>query len=164
MNGQFTQRFEEVLRIIQKGIASNGGIKKTGKVWERIGRLKVKYSPIHQYNEITVSDNGKGTATNLVFEKKPGTNIDDTAGIYFLRTSLNGKEEQTLWMIHNLIREIEHTFRVLKTDLDLRPIYHKTIDAPMAHLHLGLLAYWLVSTIPYQLKLQGINNCWSGIV
>jgi len=34
----------------------------------------------------------------------------------------------------------------------------------MAHLHLGLLAYWLVSTIHYQLKLQGINNNWSEIV
>jgi len=53
---------------------------------------------------------------------------------------------------------------VLKTDLDLRPIYHKTDDASMAHLHLGLLAYWLVSTIRYQLKLQGTNNNWSEIV
>ena len=164
MNGQFTQRFEEGLRAIQKGIVSKGGIKKTAKVWERIGRLKEKYSSTHQYYKITVSDNGKGTATNLDFEKKAGTNIEDKAGIYFLRTSLNGREEKILWMIYNLIREIEYTFRVLKTDLDLRPIYHKTDDASMAHLHLGLLAYWLVSTIRYQLKLQGINNNWSEIV
>ena len=164
MNQQFTQRFEEGLRAIQKGIASKGGIKKTAKVWERIGRLKEKYSSTHQYYQITVSDNGKGTATNLDFEKKAGTTIDDKAGIYFLRTSLDGREEQTLWMIYNLIREIEYTFRVLKTDLDLRPIYHKTDDASMAHLHLGLVAYWLVSTIRYQLKLQGINHNWSEIV
>ena len=32
------------------------------------------------------------------------------AGIHFLRTSLNGKEEQTLWAIYNVIREIESTF------------------------------------------------------
>jgi hypothetical protein len=164
MNELFTRRFEEGLRAIQKGIASKGGIKKTAKVWERIGRLKEKYPSTHQYYEITVSDNGKGTATNLGFEKKAGATIDDKAGIYFLRTSLNGKEEQTLWMIYNLIREIEYTFRVLKTDLDLRPIYHKTDNASMAHLHLGLIAYWLVSTIRYQLKLQGINQNWSEIV
>jgi transposase len=126
--------------------------------------LKEKYSSTHQYYQITVSDNGKGTATNLDFEKKAGTTIDDKAGIYFLRTSLNGLKEQTLWMIYNLFREIEYTFRVLKTDLDLRPIYHKTDDASMAHLHLGLVAYWLVSTIRYQLKLQGINHNWSEIV
>jgi len=34
----------------------------------------------------------------------------------------------------------------------------------MAHLHLGLLAYWIVSTIRYQLKLQGIHHDWSEIV
>jgi len=36
--------------------------------------------------------------------------------------------------------------------LDLRPIYHKNDDATIAHIHLGLLAYWLVNTIRYQLK------------
>ena len=164
MNDQFSRRFEEGLRGIQKSISSKGGTKKTDKVWERIGRLKEKYSSTHQYYDITVSDNGKGTATSLFFEKKSGITMDEKAGIYFLRTSLNGKEEKTLWMIYNLIREIEYTFRVLKTDLDLRPVYHKTDEASMAHLHLGLLAYWLVSTIRYQLKQLGINHGWSEIV
>ncbi len=67
--------------------------------------------------------------------------------MYLLRTNLNEKEEQTQWKIYNTIREIEYTFRVLKTGLDLRPIYHKTDVASMAHLHLGLLAYWVVNTI-----------------
>ena len=34
----------------------------------------------------------------------------------------------------------------------------------MAHLHLGLLAYWLVATIRYQLKQKGINSDWREIV
>ena len=53
--------------------------------------------------------------------------------------------------------------RTLKTDLDLRPIYHKNDDATMAHLHLGLLAYWLVNTIRHQLKQSGINDDWKEI-
>lgn len=52
----------------------------------------------------------------------------------------------------------------MKTDLDLRPIYHKTDDASMAHLHLGMLAYWLVATIRYQLKQKGVNSDWREIV
>ena len=55
-------------------------------------------------------------------------------------------------------------FRCLKTDLDLRPIYHKNDDATMAHLHLGILAYWLVNTIRYQLKKQKINHNWQEII
>ena len=34
----------------------------------------------------------------------------------------------------------------------------------MAHLHLGLLAYWVVNTIRHQLKQKGINNEWRDIV
>jgi hypothetical protein len=164
MYDQFSQRFEEGLRGIHNGIISKGGTKKTNKVWERIGRLKEKYASVHQYYEITVTDNDNGIATSLAFDKKAEAQIEGKAGIYFLRTSLNGKNEQTLWDIYNIIREIEYTFRVLKTDLDLRPIYHKTDDASMAHLHLGLLAYWLVSTIRYQLKQQDANHDWSEIV
>ena len=164
MYSQFAQRFEEGICGIQNGISSKGGTKKTDKVWERIGRLKEKYASVHQYYEITVRDDGKGTATGLVFEKKAEAPMEGKAGIYFLRTSLNGRDEQTLWLIYNVLREIEYTFRVLKTDLDLRPIYHKTDSASMAHLQLGLLAYWIVSTVRYQLKHHKINHSWSEIV
>ncbi len=34
----------------------------------------------------------------------------------------------------------------------------------MAHLHLGLLAYWVVNTIRYQLKQRGIKNQWIDLV
>jgi len=34
----------------------------------------------------------------------------------------------------------------------------------MAHLHLGILAYWLVVTIRYQLKQKGYNHDWREIV
>ena len=73
-------------------------------------------------------------------------------------------DEVVVWNIYNTIREIENAFRTLKTDLDLRPIYHKSDKATMAHLHLGIMAYWLVNTIRYQLKNNKINSCWSEIV
>jgi transposase len=163
MHNQFTLRFEEGLRAIANGIGKKGGTKKLEKVWERIGRMKEKYPSVHQNYDITVSDNGNGTATSLSFCQKANTQAQAEAGVYFLRTSLD-LDEKTTWFIYNAIREIEYTFRVLKTDLDLRPIYHKTDKASMAHLHLGLLAYWLVSTIRYQLKQKGYNHDWREIV
>lgn len=164
MNGLLAQRFEEGIKSINDGIAKKGGTKKLNKVHERIGRLKQKYPSVHKYYDIAVTDNGNGIATNASYEHKKGEDPDKKAGIYFLRTSLNEKDERTLWTIYNIIREIEYTFRVLKTDLDLRPIYHKTDKASMAHLHLGLLAYWLVSTIRYQLKQKGFQSDWREIV
>jgi|WetSurMetagenome_2_1015567.scaffolds.fasta_scaffold86338_1 hypothetical protein len=164
MNGLLSQRFEEGIQSIQEGISKKSGTKKLNKVYERIGRLKEKYPSVHNYYDIIVTDNGNGTAASICCKHKTGEDTDKQAGIYFLRTSLTGNDEKTLWTIYNVLREIEYTFRVLKTDLDLRPIYHKTDDASMAHLHLGILAYWLVATIRYQLKQQGVNSNWREIV
>ncbi len=85
-------------------------------------------------------------------------------GYYLLRTTLDANQEEIQWQIYNVVREVESTFRILKPDLDLRPIYHKTDKAAMAHLHPGLLAYWLVNTIRHQLKQKGIHTQWKEIV
>ena len=85
-----------------------------------------------------------------------------TLGLYFLRTSLLVQDEVMIWNIYNTIREIESSFRTLKTDLDLRPVYHKSDAGIMAHL--GLLAYWIVNTVRCKLKAQGINSNWQEIV
>lgn len=161
MNSRFSQRFEQGLSQIKESLDKKSGIKKQEKVWERIGRLKTKYPSIHKYYDISTEADDKGIVTNITWKQKP---LDKKEGHYLLRTTLNEKDEHTQWTIYNIIREIEATFRTLKTDLDLRPIYHKTDEASMAHLHLGLLAYWVVNTIRYQLKQKGIKNEWRDIV
>jgi hypothetical protein len=164
MNGLLSQRFEEGIQAIGEGIRKKGGTKKLDKVYERVGRLKQKYPSVHKYYDINVDGDGKGTATSISCVHKKGVDPDKKAGIYFLRTTLDEKNEKTLWDIYNVIREVEYTIRVLKTDLDLRPVYHKTDEAAMAHLHLGILAYWLVATIRYQLKQKGYKHDWKEIV
>lgn len=164
MNGLLSQRFEDGIENIRNGILKKGGTKKLEKVYERLGRLKEKYPSVHKYYDITIMKNEQGLAAGIKCAHKTGVDPDKKAGIYFLRTSLKGQDETILWTIYNTIREIEYTFRVLKTDLDLRPIYHKTDDASMAHLNLGILAYWIVNTIRYQLKQKGYNFDWREIV
>jgi transposase len=163
MNGLLAQRFEEGIQQIDAATKKKGGTKKLDKVYERIGRLKQKYPSVHRYYDITVADDGNGISTAVSCTHKKGDDPEKREGIYFIRTSLKENNEQTLWIIYNTIREIESAFRVLKTDLDLRPIYHKTDEASMAHLHLGLLAYWLVATIRHQLKQKGFNKDWKEI-
>jgi transposase len=160
------QGYEEQLHLIQQSLFKPRGIKKLDKVQQRIGRAKQKYPSIHHFYNIHLEiDNDAQTVKDLYWQKdiaKAGE-ANNKLGVYFLRTNLEGTDEALEWMIYNTIREIEATFRVLKTDLDLRPIYHKNDDSTMAHLHLGLLAYWLVNTIRHQLKQSGIKDDWQEI-
>lgn len=181
MNEQFRSRFEADLQKIADSLTKKGGVKQEDKVYERIGRVKQKYPSIQRYFDIEVEvkedvkintkkretqadQEKKRIVTSLNWSIKEGVDINARSGVYFLRTSLEGNSEAILWQLYNIIREIEATFRVLKTDLDLRPIYHKNDDSTMAHLHLGLLAYWAVNTVRYQLKKQGIHSGWREII
>jgi hypothetical protein len=51
----------------------------------------------------------------------------DNLGTYFIRTSMDMKNEVIVWNAYNTIREIESTFRSLKTDSDFRPEYTTAI-------------------------------------
>ena len=180
MNQQFRSRFEEGLQKIADSLTKKGGVKQEDKVYERIGRLKQKYPSIQRYfdiglevkEEVAVKGKKKGQtgqenkriATSIKWSVKEGVDINARSGVYFLRTSLEANNEGILWQFYNTIREIEATFRVLKTDLDLRPIYHHKDENTMAHLNLGLLAYWVVNTVRHQLKVQGIHSGWREIV
>lgn len=162
MHQNFTSHFEQGLEQILLGITKKGGTKKLVKVWERIGRLKEKYPSAHRFYQIEV-ESKNDNATDLTWKKiVPPARKNE--GVYFLRTSLKKIDEDTFWMIYNTIREIESSFRTLKTDLLIRPVFHKTDDNTVAHLNLAVLAYQLVNTIRFQLKAKGINHDWSHLV
>jgi hypothetical protein len=160
MKNKFVERYKQELTQINNGLNKKGGTKKKEKVWERIGRIKQKYPSINKHYLIDVITNDNGIVTKVEWKQKP---VPKREGKYLLRTNLDEKNEHTQWAIYNTIREVESTFRLLKTDLDLRPVFHKTDDAAMAHLHLGLLAYTVVNTMRHQLKQKGIDNEWRDI-
>lgn len=164
MESHFSQHYEEALEQIKQSLHKKGGTKKLDKVWERVGRLKERYPTANKYYNISVDADATNTiAMNLTWTKiTPKTKSGE--GVYFVRTSLDKQQETTLWTIYNTLTEIEATFRVLKTDLSLRPIFHQKDENTEAHLFLGLLAYQLVATVRYQLKMHNINHDWRNIV
>ena len=166
INNRFEQGYEQQLTLIKQGLTKPRGIKRVDKVQQRIGRAKQKYPSVHQRYNISFDINeATKTVTNIYWQKniQKAQEANNNIGIYFLRTNIEDTEESLEWMIYNTIREIESTFRILKTDLDLRPVYHQNDASTIAHLHLGLLAYWLVNTIRHQLKQAGIKDDWKEI-
>lgn len=164
MNQQFEQRFKLEITKIRASLHKKNGVKKLDKVHQRVGRAIGKYPSIAKHYQIEVLSENDQATDIILHEQKSYQENQKQTGSYFIRTNLQTKEENTIWTIYNTIREIESSFRCLKTDLDLRPIYHKNDNASMAHLHLGLLAYWLVNTIRYQLKTQNIKHNWQEII
>ena len=166
MNRQWRERFEQELTKARDALGRKGGKKTYEKVIERVGRAIQKYPSIAKYYVIDYyreESNPKNMA-DIQWRIAVPENVDRQSGIYFLRTNVESLDEKSTWDYYNLIREIECTNRQLKTDLNLRPIYHKKDDCSDAHLFLGLLSYWIVNAIRYKLKQTGENCFWTEIV
>jgi transposase len=73
-------------------------------------------------------------------------------GRYLLRTNLADTEPDTLWRYYMQLTAVEESFRTLKGDLGLRPIYHQNPARIEAYLFVAFLAYCLSTTLRQQLQ------------
>lgn len=166
MNRKFKERFELELAKARESLGKPRGKKNYEKVIERVGRAIGKYPSIAKYYVIEYErdEANKENMKDIRWRIALPESVDKDNGMYFLRTNVDKIDEKTTCNYYNLIREIECTNRQLKTDLNLRPIYHQKDKASDAHLFLGLLAYWIVNTIRHKLKGHGETCYWTEIV
>jgi hypothetical protein len=66
-------------------------------------------------------------------------------GIYVLRTSVGASDLDSGAVVssYKALAQVERAFRAFNTDLDIRPIRHRTEDRVRAHVFLRMLSYYL---------------------
>ena len=162
MKAHYSRHYEEELQNMENALHKKGGTKKILKVHERLGRIKERYPAANKHYKIDIISDGT-YATAVKWERIEVSGAA-SEGVYFLRTSKTDLSETAIWDIYTSLTQIEATFRILKTDLHLRPIHHRSDVQSDAHIYLGIVAYMVVATIRHQLKQAGIHYDWQNIV
>lgn len=162
---RFAQGFEAGLQKIADGLNKPHGEKRHDKLLERIGRLKEKSRGASQHYRIELTPDASGKkAVALAWERSP---VDGTMathpGVYCLRSSETGWDEEKLWRTYTMLTDLESVFRSLKGELGLRPVFHSKEDRSDGHLFISVLAYQFVQVIRTRLKAQGIHTSWAGL-
>jgi len=75
-------------------------------------------------------------------------------GHYLLRSNLTAEDPAVLWSRYIQLTQIEAAFRSLKSDLGLRPIYHRLDRRIEAHIFVAFLAYCLQVTLKNKLQIH----------
>lgn len=166
MLNQQMERYEQGLLAIRQGIKGRG-TKKRDKVNNRLGRLKEKYpAAAALYSIVLKYDEKQAVAVDIEWTSnaEKEEEINRLRGRYLLQTTLDETVAENIWELYNVIRNVEETFKVLKSDLEIRPVYHKKDGGIKAHLNLAVMAYWIVSTARYRLKQQGITWRWDELL
>ena len=158
------ERFEAELADLHDGLNKPRCVKKYDKVLERLGRVRERYAMVNQHYDISVTKapDGKASAVtwkpNVAFETR-----DARAGLYVLRTSHTEwdleKTVRTYWRLTGL----EATFESLKSELGLRPIWHRLTKRIEGHLFIAVLALYGVNVIRTRLAAQGIHDSWASV-
>ena len=160
---RFAQRFEKALQAIDEGLSRPRTQKKLDRVWQRIGRLKEKSRGAGQHYDIEVAADEAGEkAVAVTWVRKPVAGTMAThPGVYCLRSNETDWSEEKLWRTYATLTDLDAVFRSLKSELGLRPIYHRKPLRTEGHLFITVIAYQLVQVIRKRLAENGSRGCGS---
>jgi transposase len=146
----------QALQQLHAQIAA-GRLKKRDKVLERVGRLKARYPKGCPFVTITVASRGRPQVSwSWQVEKFKAALAAD--GAYLLRSNYSGWSAEEFWETYMQLTVVEHAFRVLKSELLLRPVWHHYSGRVQAHVLVCVLAYALWKTLDHLAKQAGLQT------
>ena len=129
---------EEKLCELQSQQASSKNKAADGAVGVAVGKI-INTFKAGKYFEISIKEG------SFVFTRRAEKIQQDQArdGIYVIRTCVRDKDAAECVRIYKSLAKVEAGFRILKSELKIRPIYHHKEERVKAHLFLCMLAYYV---------------------
>ena len=129
------------------------------KVEREIGRLLGQNTRAAKLFDVTVEKTKTGHA-RIKWKKAEASRDWATlsAGCYILRTNVIDWSDEALWKAYIQLTEAEAAFRIHKSDLKIRPIWHQKEDRVLAHIFVCFLAYVLWKTLGQMCQQAGLGN------
>jgi len=159
------KRFLEDADNLKRSV-SKGNVILTPKVNVRVGRLLQRYPTVAKYYDISTETDKEGKKVLALKVGKKKEKRDDRkvlTGCYAIETTHRDMAAADILKSYHSLSRIEAAFRSLKTDLGIRPVYHRTGQRSMGHLFISVLAYHILNTIELALKDKGKRARWSTI-
>ena len=145
-----TQRFEKKIEeaLTRMKARCEKQARDPMKVEREIGRMLGKNSRAAKLFDVKVTKTDKDAA-RIEWSKVEATRDWTTlsAGCYLLRTNVADWSDEELWKAYIQLTEAEAAFRIHKSDLSIRPIWHTKEERVLAHIFVCFLAYVLWKTL-----------------
>ena len=148
---RFSTRMELALQRLQKTIAA-GRLKDRNKMERRLGKIQARHSQVNDLLEVALRDTREGVRLFWEIKKERKTWRDLREGAYMLRTNLTAGSAEEFWSKYMQLTEAEACFRVLKSELSIRPLFHQKEPRVKAHVMVAFLGYALWVTLKHLLK------------
>lgn len=154
---RFEKRIEKGLTKIEESCRKRK--QKVGITERRVGRLLGANSRAAGLFKVEVRE-GKDDKAELAWQKVEAWRqwAELSEGCYMLRTNIAGWNTGKLWEAYIQLTQAETAFRIQKSDLRIRPIWHQKEERVQAHILVCFLAYVLWKMLGQMCRKAGLGN------
>lgn len=130
-----------------------------GKIERRVGRLLGQNTRGAGLFRVEVGQRADGGASVQWSRRTDAeTWAQASQGCYVLRSTVADWQAEELWRAYMHLTDAEAAFRIQKTDLRLRPVWHQKAERVQAHILVCFLAYVLRKTLEGWSARAGLGN------
>src|SRR6266705_2089376 len=148
---RFSNQMEDALSRLSKAITT-GRLKDRNKMERRLGRIQANHPSVNDLYEVALRSTPEGVRLFWEMKKDGKTWRELREGAYILRTNLQAETAEELWSKYMQLTEAEASFRALKSELSIRPLFHQLEPRVKAHVMVAFLGYALWVTLKHLLK------------
>ena len=84
-------------------------------------------------------------------------------GKYVLRTNRLDLTDDEISKMHRSLSIVENSFKSMKSELGMRPNYHKRDESSVAHIFISVIGYHMLAGILRKLKKRNLTYCWNSL-
>ena len=158
---RFSLRIESELTKLAASVAARKV--KAQKARERIGRIRQRNQRASRYFVTVLSENDGELKLTWGIDEQKLADAQTLDGVYILKTDRTDLESDKLWSLYMMLQRVERSFRYLKSNLGIRPIYHQLQHRSDGHIFISILAYHLLHSIEQMLLAHGDHRSWPTI-
>ena len=160
MHERFSQRIREGLESLSRRLAKNRKVDRV-QVERQIGRLLGRNSRAAGKFEVqVVEEPSHKSGIRLDWRERQEWSewASLVEGTYILRSNVEQWSEQDLWQTYIQLTQAEAAFRIHKSDLRIRPIWHQKEERVKAHILVCFLAFAMWKTLEGWQSRAGLGN------
>jgi transposase len=151
IRNRFSDSMEKALKGLEKTIAA-GRLKDRNKMERRLGRIQARHPSVNDLYDVSLHDTPEGVRLFWQIKEDRKHWRESREGAYLLRTNLQANTAEELWAKYMQLTEAEASFRALKSELSIRPLFHQLEPRVKAHVMVAFLGYALWVTLKHLLK------------
>jgi hypothetical protein len=142
---------ETALKGLEKAIVT-GRLKDRYKMERRLGKIQARHPQVNDLYDLALRDTPEGVRLFWEMKEDRKKRRQSREGAYLLRTNLQAESAEQLWSKYMQLTEAESSFRALKSELSIRPLFHQLEPRVKAHVMVAFLGYALWVTLKHLLK------------